>query len=154
MAVLAWMVFLTVVSFVFWRTMQSLVGLNRALDPDLPVFESARGNLATFLTPTERSLESNPDGSQRQELLKACHIGDRVELRGHSKRRDGETVVHVHRRDGPQIGSLGARAARDVGESLRNGLRVEALIADIHKGTRFPGTREAILKITRERPAR
>jgi hypothetical protein len=150
MQALAWIVAITVACYVFWRVLRVLSGLAAATDPERPLFQSERGPTRSFFAPVEGVMERNADGTQRQDIIDACQVGEPLRLVPAAARGAALPPVRVCRWEGEQIGTLPGPVAAEVSEGLRRGLRVEAAIAAITRHARFRPDKAVLAKITAE----
>jgi hypothetical protein len=74
----------------------------------------------------------NKDGTNRQKILEHCEEGDELTLI-HTPVPENENAVSVSRKNGEQIGYLGAGVARSIAPILDKGEQVDAEIAELNE---------------------
>ncbi len=152
MQALFWIIAIGAVCYAFWRFLRNAAGLAAAVDPDRPLFESATRPTHTIFARLEGVTDTNADGTDRQDVIGSCILGERLRLEREHPAGDEEARVRISRQDGDVIGYLPASAAADVANALHRGQRAEGAIAEITRQARFRRGRGVVAKITMERP--
>lgn len=79
--------------------------------------------------------KQNPDGSNRQRILKRCRAGEELSLVRDPHNEYDENAIKVCREDGQQLGFIGRDIAWDFATGLDQGLcKIKAKIADLTGG--------------------
>lgn len=76
----------------------------------------------------------NPDGSDRQEIIRRCKVGERLNLVREPSNRHDRNAIALRRQNGEQLGYINSELAEELCEWLKQEKRVTATISDITGG--------------------
>lgn len=94
--------------------------------------------------------QKNRDGSARQEVLKACCVGDPLDLVTEPTNRFDPDALAVRRRGGQQVGYVPAELSGALTRLIEHGARAAAEVLRIEGGTAEEPTRTVAIRITVE----
>ncbi len=94
--------------------------------------------------------QKNRDGTPRQDVLKACCVGDPLDLIHEPNNRFDPDAIQVRRRGGLAIGYVPSDLARAVVRVLEHGARASAEVLRIEGGTAENPLRTVAIRITIE----
>jgi MFS superfamily sulfate permease-like transporter len=100
-----------------------------------------------FYTKVSGVTRQNDDGSDRQQILKRCRDGEKLDLVRDPKNPYDENAIRVCRKNGEQLGFISAETAEQLARKIDSGMKIEAEIANITGGTTDRPTLGCNLKI-------
>ena len=92
---------------------------------------------------------ANPDGTERQDIIKNCKVGEVLLLLLDPDNPVSKTAVKVSRVSGEQLGYLPSRLGGEVYRLLIKDQPVHAHISDITGGTSEAPTRGVNIRVTK-----
>lgn len=87
--------------------------------------------------------EQNDDGTERQQVLRACGIGEELHLDINLKRRDGADPLKIRRRSGEQLGFV--TPLTEVTDKLVEGRSFRVKLSKVYPHRGHAGTYGAVL---------
>lgn len=106
----------------------------------------------SFFTKVAGVSRRNADGGERQEIIKRCRVGDKLDLIREPDNPHDAYAVKVCRQTGEQIGYIPAHLAREISEAFEKGARIDAEISDLTGGGLLvKRTRGVNIRLTRYR---
>jgi len=102
------------------------------LKKDTFVIEEKKGpEIDSFFTKVAGVTKENPDGTNRQDILKQCRVGEPLTLLRDPSNPHDPNAIKVFRLSGEQLGWLSAELATKMAPLLDGGYPIDAQISDL-----------------------
>ena len=104
----------------------------------------------TFYTNVAGVTFCNPDGTRRQDIIRDCSQGERLELiREPDNRHDSHAIAVRRKKSGEQLGYISSDLAFRMADEIDSGDRFVAWISEITGGTNEFPTHGVNIKVNR-----
>jgi hypothetical protein len=94
-----------------------------------------------FCTKLTDVTHRNADGSSRQKAIERCWVGEKLVLVHEKDNPRAPNAIRVCRKDGVQVGCIGAHLTEEIVQGSQRGLRYDVFIKDLTGGTADAWTR-------------